>query len=261
MEEGSSDGRYSKDHDGVITDSRTGLQWCVGPDWDTNWYDAKKWVEGLSVAGGGWRMPSRSELRGISQKGARRGEPEYLSPIFKTSGWWVWSGETHGSSHASFFNFYGGREGWDALYGDGSVRAFAVRSRSQRLEHSSGERYSKDSDGVITDSRTGLQWYVGPDQNTDWHEANKWVENLHVAGGGWRIPSLSELGGISQKDARSSHPKYLPPIFRTSGRWVWSGKIRGSSDVWSFNFPGGKVGWYFRNTGHFFRAFAVRSRR
>jgi hypothetical protein len=127
--ERSSDGRYSKDRDGVINDSRTGLQWYVGPDRTTNWYDAKKWVENLRVAGGGWRMPSRSELGGISQKGARNGGPEYLPAIFKTSGWWVWSGETHGASNAWGFSFDGGEESWDDRGLDFFSMAFAVRSR------------------------------------------------------------------------------------------------------------------------------------
>ena len=127
--ERSSDGRYSKSSDGVITDSRTGLQWYVGPNKNTTWSDAMKWVEGLTVSGGGWRMPSRSELKGISQKGARSKDPTYLPPIFKTSGWWVWSGETRGSSVAWSFNFSGGDEGWFGRNFDGGSRAFAVRSR------------------------------------------------------------------------------------------------------------------------------------
>ena len=86
----------------MITDGRTGLQWYVGPDRDTNWYDAEKWVEGLAVAGGGWRMPSRSELGGLYQKG--KGSRN-MDPTFKTSGWCVWSSEPHSSLKAWFFNF------------------------------------------------------------------------------------------------------------------------------------------------------------
>ena len=127
--ERSSDGRYSKDRDGVITDKRTGLQWYVGPERNTDWYDAKKWVENLRVSGGGWRMPSRGELRSLSQKGARSGEPEYLPPIFKTSGWWVWSGETSGSSSAWGFSFYYGKEGRVSRSSGYNLRPFAVRSR------------------------------------------------------------------------------------------------------------------------------------
>ena len=122
--ERSSDGRYSKDSQGVITDSRTGLQWYVGPDRDTNWYDAKKWMEGLNVAGGGWRMPSRSELRGLYQKdkGSRN-----MDPIFQTSGWWVWLREANGASDAWDFHFADGGEGWGTRPSGYGLGVFAVR--------------------------------------------------------------------------------------------------------------------------------------
>ena len=128
--ERSADGRYTKDTSGVITDSRTGLHWYVGPDRNTDWYDAKGWVNGLSVAGGGWRMPSRSELKGISQNGARSSGLKYLSAIFKTSGWFMWSGETRGSSIAWSFDFGHGKEApWVIRNGGAGSRAFAVRFR------------------------------------------------------------------------------------------------------------------------------------
>ena len=127
--ERSPDGRYTKDARGVITDSRTGLQWYVGPNRNTNWYKARQWVEGLTVAGGGWRMPRRGELKGISQSGARSSGPKYLPPIFKTSGWYVWGGETRGSSSAWSYPFWvGGGGGYGPRGGDLHGRAFAVRS-------------------------------------------------------------------------------------------------------------------------------------
>ena len=37
-------------------DKNTGLEWLAGPDKDTTWYEAKKWIESLTaVAGGGYR--------------------------------------------------------------------------------------------------------------------------------------------------------------------------------------------------------------
>ncbi len=47
----------------VFYDKNTGLEWLAGPDRNTNWTEAKKWVESLNVAGGGWRMPIRRELK------------------------------------------------------------------------------------------------------------------------------------------------------------------------------------------------------
>ncbi len=261
--------RYSKDRDGVITDNSTGLQWYVGPDRDTNWNDAEKWVEGLSVAGGGWRMPSRSELSGISQKDARSEHPRYLPPVFNISGWWVWSGETCYDSGAWGFNFDNGLESWNSrdsssrwgIFTSSGCRVFAVRSRpsAPSTKPSRRQRYSRDRDGVITDIRTGLQWYVGPDHGTDWYDAKKWVEHLRVSGGGWRMPSRSELCGISQKDARSEHPRYLPPIFETSGWWVWSGETKGSSGAWGFNFGTGEEYWSACSPDFLYGVIAVRS--
>jgi hypothetical protein len=45
-------------------------------------------------------------------------------------------------------------------------------------------RFTKADNGVIADSVTGLDWYVGPDQDNTWHQAKSWTENLTVAGGG-----------------------------------------------------------------------------
>ena len=132
---------------------------------------------------------------------------------------------------------------------------------AQAVERSSDGRYTKDSDGVITDNRSGLQWYVGPDSDTDWNAAKQWVESLRVSGGGWRMPSRGELRSLSQKGARSGEPEYLPPIFKTSGWFVWSGKTSGSSDAWYFLFCYGKEYRDYRSHGSCYRAFAVRSRR
>ncbi len=121
----------------VFYDKNTSLEWLAGPDKATNWYDAKKWVESLTaVAGGGWRMPTRKELETIYQKG----EKYSIKPFFKTTGWWVWSGETKGSSSAWGFDYSydpsapftsaRGKELWfNREDSPDYVRGFAVRSR------------------------------------------------------------------------------------------------------------------------------------
>ena len=86
----------------VFYDKNTGLEWLAGPDKATNWYDAKKWVESLTaVAGGGWRMPTRKELETLYQKR----EKCNIKPFLKTTGCWVWSGETMGSSLAWGYDY------------------------------------------------------------------------------------------------------------------------------------------------------------
>ena len=120
----------------VYYDKKTNLEWLAGPDKPTNWYDAKKWVDSLTtVSGGGWRMPTIKELRTLYQKR----EKCNIVPSLKTSGCWVWSGETKGSSNAWGFSysyhsgdaygFLGGSESWELRETSSYGRVFAVRSR------------------------------------------------------------------------------------------------------------------------------------
>ncbi|MGD2149065.1 MAG: DUF1566 domain-containing protein [Desulfobacterales bacterium] len=119
-------GQFIAYANGMVYDKNTGLEWIVGPDRDTDWYDAKKWVENLKIADGGWRMPARKELRTLYQRrvGARN-----MTILLKTSGLWVWSGETRGSSLAWGFGFSVGYEYWENRDVSRGARAFAFRSR------------------------------------------------------------------------------------------------------------------------------------
>jgi len=124
---------------------------------------------------------------------------------------------------------------------------------------SSSGRFSKDGQGIIKDKQTGLQWYMGPESNTTWSQAQSWVQSQSVGGGGWRMPTRSELAGLS---AKQSDGCYLESIFSYKDRCicVWSGEIRDSSSAWAFYFHSGKETWHFREGILSLRAFAVRSR-
>jgi hypothetical protein len=118
--------RFTKAADGVITDHTTGLEWYVRPKLDNNWHQAKAWAENLTAAGGGWRLPTVSELKALYLKGASRNN---MDPIFQGPGAWAWSGEFHDARTAYGFAFYSGlvnSHGLDYAYGR---MALAVRSR------------------------------------------------------------------------------------------------------------------------------------
>jgi hypothetical protein len=119
--------RFTVSSVGVITDSQTGLEWVAGPDQDTNYAQAERWVAGCNVGGGGWRMPTRRELENLHQWGM--GERE-ISPAFKTTGWYVWA-EPSDSSSAWRFDFLSSREGSVKRSYRFDHRVFAVRSRSR----------------------------------------------------------------------------------------------------------------------------------
>ena len=123
-------------------------------------------------------------------------------------------------------------------------------------------RWSIDAEGVITDSRTGLQWHVGPN-NVDWDEAESYCQNLNVAGGGWRMPTLEELRGLYTGGENWDSHQSLPPVFKGKELdlgWVWSSEAVDSSSMWLFYFYQGEEHWHYRDVSNEFgRVFAVRS--
>ena len=117
-------------------------------------------------------------------------------------------------------------------------------------------RFTKAENGVITDSATGLDWYVGK-ENT-WHQAKAWVEGLTVAGGGWRLPTVAELKAIYQKGASANN---MDPLFQTTVAWAWSGELNNAWSAWGFAFYNGLEGWHSLDYGNGRLALAVRSHR
>ena len=113
-------------NNGIVRDTKTGLEWKVGPDKDTNWHEANSWVQSLTLDGGGWRMPTLDELEGLYNKGASLLN---MTPLLKTTGWQVWSCENKNESFAWGFYFCRGGKGWDSHTFPYNFRVFAVRSR------------------------------------------------------------------------------------------------------------------------------------
>lgn len=123
------DVRFIIKSNGVILDKKTGLEWYAGPDQDTSWWKTKSWIESLAVEGGGWRLPTMAELRGLYQKDVGIGKYN-IDPLFELYTCCVWSNKTEGSDIAWGFGYnlkgYPTREpkSWSR-----GRRAFAVRSR------------------------------------------------------------------------------------------------------------------------------------
>ena len=123
------DGIYVAYANGIVKDTNTGLGWKAGPDRDTDWNEAKSWVQSLNLDGGGWRMPTTDELEGLYREGMGS---HNLTHLLNTASkyLWIWSGETMtGSSVARGFAFIHGSRYWISRGTSDSYRAFAVRSR------------------------------------------------------------------------------------------------------------------------------------
>jgi len=262
-EEVARDGVYLAYANGVVRDTNTGLEWVAGPDYEMTWDQAKSWVEGLKVAGAGWRMPTLGELEGLYERGKGN---RNMTPLLKTTGWWVWSGEIKDSSSAWGLGFYDRFRHWsDRRHYSYSFRAFAVRSAapdtSSRADGS--QEVGRDgvyiayANGIVRDTRTGLEWVAGPDKDMTWPEASKWVSDLDIGGGGWRMPTAEQLESLYQQRKGSRN---MTPLLKTTGWTVWAGELKGSYDARLFFFRTNSRGWGNRLLFKGYRAFAVRSR-
>lgn len=118
-----------------------------------------------------------------------------------------------------------------------------VKLSSQNLVH-----FLFSSDGAIRDFRTDLDWVVGPDRDTNYAQAEQWVANCKVMGGGWRMPTCQELRTIYQQGLGERNP--IDSVFKTTGWWVHPYCV----------FYASYEAWGGRGSSSYFRGFGVRSR-
>jgi len=113
--------------DGVIYDSQLGIQWTPAPDRTMNHYQAEKYASELSLAGGGWHLPTIEQLKSLFDPSKRGG----IDAKFNVGEYWIWTSQLDGSSGAWDCNFLvdsGRRCRRDDAYANGTVRVLAVRS-------------------------------------------------------------------------------------------------------------------------------------
>ena len=106
-----------------------------------------------------------------------------------------------------------------------------------------------DGPGYLTVN--GLEWQAGPDTDTNWEEAVRWIENL---GEGWRMPTVEELKGLYDTGITSSDWWPCP----TDERLVWASDQAEEGQAWYLEFHTGESYWYYGDFGSNRRVFAVR---
>ncbi|PJC74135.1 MAG: hypothetical protein CO012_07105 [Syntrophobacterales bacterium CG_4_8_14_3_um_filter_49_14] len=93
-------------------------------------------------------------------------------------------------------------------------------------------RFTTAKDGLIVDSKLGLQWAPSKYQAMNWFQADSWARSLNLGGGGWRLPTRAELKSLYD----TSFEAHADPAFHIDGNWVWTSELDGPSDAWYFNF-------------------------
>lgn len=118
-------GQYQVTSCGGIVDTKTNLEWYTGPDKATDWKQAQSWVSDLSACGVDWRMPKSDKLKKLYQKGVGT---RNMDPVFKTTGWFVWSEKPKNPAQGVTINFHDGSESSpESTVQSNDNRVFAVR--------------------------------------------------------------------------------------------------------------------------------------
>jgi hypothetical protein len=238
---------YQDNGDGTVTDLNTGLMWqqaASGSQMD--WDSAGSYCSGLSLAGySDWRLPAADELQSIVDYG--RSNPAIDTTAFpgaQSSNYW--SSTTHDyKSEAWNVDFNGGQAGY---HNGGYVRC--VRGGS------SATSFTDNSDGTVTDQKTGLMWQQATSSSMiDWEASLTYCEDLTLASqSDWRLPNIKELGSIV--DGSQSGPPIDTTAFpgaQSSNYWSSTTHVDYTSEAWNVDFNGGHAGYHSKSYGGYVR--------
>lgn len=136
-------------------------------------------------------------------------------------------------------------------------RRLATTTKEERDINTPDERFLlADNKKIVVDTENDLEWVAGPDTDMTYEEAKSWVENLYIAGRGWRMPTLDELKGLYQKGVGTRN---MTSLLKTTGWYVWGEE---TSHVglyaWSFDFKNNCENRSSTNDSYQVRVFAVR---
>ena len=109
----------------------------------------------------------------------------------------------------------------------GSVFCLACGTRvemSAQIAVLPSERFVKNPDGTVSDTKTGLTWAEGDGRDLDYSAA---VE--YCARGGWRMPTKEELLGLYAAGLRKGVPGTTKITVKT--KWLWSSDPVKKSDL------------------------------
>jgi len=103
--------------------------------------------------------------------------------------------------------------------------------------------FTRNVGGVVTDSRTNLEWQDDYSDNsnslkqTTWQNAIDYCENLNLDGkSDWRLPNTNEL--VSLVDDKKYNPSIDAIFQNTDSNYYWSSTtpVNGNSYAWLVSF-------------------------
>jgi hypothetical protein len=204
---------FTDNQDGTVTDSRTGLTWQqTVRTQQSGLADAKAYCADLSLAGTGWRVPTRAELESIVD--FTRYDPAIDPTFFPNTPGGFYRSVSPDLSAAGYSWGVFARIGYSISTGDAGPggRVRCVRSNDSAAPSGGpggtppGRYTIQAADGIVKDERTGLTWQRDIDMSAySQADAVDHCAALTLAGtADWRLPSISEL--LTLVDPTRSNP-------------------------------------------------------
>ncbi len=282
--------RFVIESSGIIKDTQTGYEWIVGPDKDTTWDQADAWAKGLKTGDKNWRLPYKSEVATLYQKGAGT---RNLYPVFQISGWYVWA-ESENSSNSWSFYLYDGEPVKYLKQTDNQRRAFAIQTGDEAIQNISTDKPSLGTETpkytklgqngeelpfsaiswiMVRDNDTGLIWevkqnkdgvkdYGNPndaDNEYNWNDANqKFIDALNSRRfdgyTDWRLPTRDELKTLVI--TTTTYPAINTGYFPNTQSWYWLSTpyVIGTYGAWGVSFGYGYGSSNYKNGYSYVRA-------
>lgn len=141
---------------------------------------------------------------------------------------------------------------WEGVF---SVNKTPVTIIAPKVVLVVGQGSYSEANGTVTDLNTGLVWEKEDNATeTDWADANIYCEELELEGLTWRLPTIDELIGLTDKNA--SDPAIDPIFTNTKNSQYWTGSEylgTATDDAWSVNFTNANTNNPDKNETHYVR--------
>jgi len=235
---------YAVQSDEVVRDQITQLEWVrSAPSELYAWQDASAYCDQLTVAGGGFRLPSRIEL--LSLLDPSRVSPAIDSDVFPDQpGSPYWSDSPLADNHARRWAIELQFSTQFALPRelDEPLRVRCVRESEDRAAPSPA-RFMANA-GVVRDLGTQLTWQADDAPSSlSQADALSYCAGLPLDGGGFRLPTLKELHTLV--DEGRTLPAADPAFVGTDSEGYWSATplAQFPRSAWFVNFARGIDGF------------------
>ena len=241
--------------DQAVLDHETGLVWDRAPDATLRTWDAAYKFCAQRVLGTrqGWRLPTLPELQSLLDGTALPAGNPITLPSIPT----FWSASPSGVAPDEIFAVFFSNGSTDTRSANVALKSWCVRgalvtdggtvergdgfgswsrllsSSNNQFDACNSQRFRCVMGGVaVLDQETGLVWLRQPYSfTTTWDQRFNCLSETAGGRGGWRIPSVEELGSLHDGfSVAAGHP------FGTLGETYWSNTELDGTFAWVFDF-------------------------